>query len=356
MMKQFLVFRSKRFSLIYEKRSLVIFSVTFIIALLSIILSLSAGQKFIGFHRVLSAIFGTGSGGDKLIVNTIRLPRTLVAFFVGTSLGLSGTVLQGVVKNPLAAPNIIGITDSGSVGALIFLTLFTDPKNNALTTSIFYMPVFAFAGAFLAVILVYVLAFKKGVTPFRLILIGIAISGAAKALASVLIINGPVVFIKEAQLWITGTVYGTNWTHVKLISGWFVILFIVTMIFIRELNIQNLDDNIATGLGSKVEKNRFVLMVLSAAMSAGAVAVGGGISFVGLIAPHISRKLTNSSFENIAPLSTLIGGIIVVLSDTAARTLFFPLDLPVGIFTAGIGAPFFIYLLIRNQRTIRRGI
>jgi iron complex transport system permease protein len=354
-MSKFLVFRSKRFSFIYEKKSMAILLMTFSIAILSIILSLSTGQKFIGFERVLSAIFGAGSGGDKLIINTIRLPRTLVAFFVGASLGLSGAILQGVVKNPLAAPNIIGITDCGSVGALVFLTIFTDPKNNALTTSIFYMPVFAFAGAFLAVVLVYILAFKKGVTPFRLILIGVAISGAAKAVTSVLIINGPVVFIKEAQLWITGTVYGTNWTHVKLISSWFIILLIITMIFIRELNIQNLDDGIASGLGSKVEKNRFILMILSAALAAGAVAVGGGISFVGLIAPHIGRKLTNSSFENIAPLSTLIGGIIVVLSDIAARTLFFPLDLPVGIFTAGIGAPFFIYMLIRNQRAIRRG-
>lgn len=355
-MKKFLIFRGKKFSFIYEKRSMIILFITFIITLLSIVLSLSIGERFISFDRIIKAIFGMGSGGDRLIINTLRLPRTLVAFFVGASLGLSGAVLQGVVKNPLAAPNIIGITDSGSVGALIFLTLFTDPKNNSLTTSIFYMPVFAFIGAFSAVILVYVLAFKKGVNPFRLILIGIAISGAAKAITSVLIINGPVVFIKEAQLWIIGTVYGTNWTHVKLIGIWFVILFIITMIFIRELNIQNLDDGISYSLGSSVEKNRFILMVLSAAMAAGAVAVGGGISFVGLIAPHISRKLTNSSFENIVPLSTLVGGIIVVLSDMAARSLFFPLDLPVGIFTALIGAPFFIYLLIKNQRSLKRGI
>jgi iron complex transport system permease protein len=353
-MKKFLTFRNGKFSFIYEKRSMIILFISFVIALLSIILSLSIGQRYISIITVIKTVFGWGNGGDTLIINTLRLPRTLAAFFVGASLGLSGAVLQGVVKNPLAAPNIIGITDSGSVGALIFLTLFTDPKNNSLTTSIFYMPLFAFAGAFAAVLLVYVLAFKKGVTPFRLILIGIAVSGAAKAVTSILVINGPVVFIKEAQLWITGTVYGTNWTHVKLISIWFLVLFIITMIFTRELNIQNLDDGISTGLGSAVEKNRFILMVLSAALAAGAVAVGGGVSFVGLIAPHICRKLTNSSFENIVPLSALIGGIIVVLSDAAARTLFFPLDLPVGIFTAGIGAPFFIYLLIRNQRDLRR--
>ncbi|MBM7869935.1 iron complex transport system permease protein [Clostridium pascui] len=354
-MKKFLIFRKGNFSLIYEKRSALIVLITIILSLLSIIFSLSIGQKNLSFIEVIKILFDRNlTGGNSLIVNTIRLPRTLVAFLVGGSLGLSGAILQGVVKNPLAAPNIMGITDGGSVGALIFLTLFTDPKNNALTTSIFYMPIFAFAGAFLVVILVYLLSFKKGVTPYRLILIGIAIAGAAKALTSILIINGPVIFIKEAQLWITGTVYGTNWTHVKLLSLWFLALFLITMIYIRELNMQNLDDSISMGLGSLVEKNRFILMILSAALASGASAVGGGISFVGLIAPHISRKLTNSSFENIAPLSTLVGGIIVVLSDVAARTLFSPLDLPVGIFTAGIGAPFFIYLLIKNQDSLKR--
>ncbi|KGK85793.1 iron ABC transporter permease [Clostridium sp. HMP27] len=339
----------------YEKRSALIVLVTIILSLLSLIFSLSIGQKNLSFIEVIKILFDRNlTGGNSLIVNTIRLPRTLVAFLVGGSLGLSGAILQGVVKNPLAAPNIMGITDGGSVGALIFLTLFTDPKNNALTTSIFYMPIFAFAGAFLVVILVYFLSFKKGVTPYRLILIGIAIAGAAKALTSILIINGPVVFIKEAQLWITGTVYGTNWTHVKLLSIWFLALFLISMIYIRELNMQNLDDSISMGLGSLVEKNRFILMILSAALASGASAVGGGISFVGLIAPHISRKLTNSSFENITPLSTLVGGIIVILSDVAARTLFSPLDLPVGIFTAGIGAPFFIYLLIKNQSSLKR--
>lgn len=354
-MKKFLIFRKGNFSLIYEKRSALIVLITIILSLLSLIFSLSIGQKSLSFIEVIKILFDRNlTGGNSLIVNTIRLPRTLIAFLVGGSLGLSGAILQGVVKNPLAAPNIMGITDGGSVGALIFLTLFTDPKNNALTTSIFYMPIFAFAGAFLVVILVYFLSFKKGVTPYRLILIGIAIAGAAKALTSILIINGPVVFIKEAQLWITGTVYGTNWTHVKLLSIWFLALFLISMIYIRELNMQNLDDSISMGLGSLVEKNRFILMILSAALASGASAVGGGISFVGLIAPHISRKLTNSSFENITPLSTLVGGIIVVLSDVAARTLFSPLDLPVGIFTAGIGAPFFIYLLIKNQSSLKR--
>jgi iron complex transport system permease protein len=355
-MKKFLIIRKGNYSFIYEKKNLMIFLVVILVSILSLLFSLSVGQKYIPIIDVIKTLFGQGEGGNPLIINSIRLPRTLVAFLVGASLALSGSILQGVVKNPLAAPNIMGVTDSGSVGALIFLTLFTDPKNNSLTASIFYLPVFAFIGAFTAVLLVYIFAFKKGVTPFRLILVGIAVAGAAKALTSILIINGPVVFIKEAQVWITGTVYGTNWTHVKLLSIWLLVLLIITFIKIRELNVQNLHDEVSTGLGSLIEKNRFILMILSAALASGAVAVGGGIGFVGLIAPHITRKLTNFSFENIIPISPLIGGIIVVLSDVAARTLFFPLDIPVGVFTAGIGTPFFIYLLLRNQQALKRGI
>ncbi|WP_051541981.1 FecCD family ABC transporter permease [Clostridium lundense] len=352
-MNRFIVFRKGKLSFIYEKRSVFIIAIVLTLSVASILLSTSIGQKYIPIFKVIEVLLGNGEGGDSLIINTIRLPRTLGAFLVGASLGISGAILQGVVKNPLAAPNIIGITDSGSVGALVFLTLFTDPKNNSLTTSIFYMPVFAFVGALLSVMLIYFLAYKKGVTPYRLIFIGIAISGAAKALTSILIINGPVIFIKEAQLWITGTVYGTSWTNVKLLFIWLSCIYLITLIYIRELNVQSLDDSISTGLGNAVEKNRFILMILSAALASGAVAVGGGISFVGLIAPHICRKLTNSSFEYITPLSALIGGIIVVLSDIAARTLFFPLDLPVGIFTAAIGAPFFIYLLIKNHKSLK---
>lgn len=356
MMKRFLVFRKGNFSFIYERRNLIILLASIIAALFFILLSLSIGQIYIPVPDVIKAVFGIEKAGNSLIINSMRLPRTLVAFLVGASLGLAGSILQGVVKNPLADPGIMGIIDSGSVGALIFLTLFTDPKNNSLTVSIFYQPVFAFFSAFLAVLLVYFLAFKKGVTPYRLIMIGIAISGAAKAISSILIINGPVIFIKEAQTWITGTVYGANWTHFKLLGSWFFVLFIITLIFTRELNLQNLEDNVSKGLGSPIEKNRFLFMILSAALASGAVAIGGGIGFIGLIAPHISRKLTNSSFENIILLAPLIGGTITVISDLAAKTLFFPLDLPVGVFTASIGAPFFIYLLVKNQHSSKRRI
>lgn len=349
-MSEFLVFRRDNFSFLYEKKSLTVFLGLILLSVLSILLSLSIGQTNYSVIDVAKSLIGIGDPAKDFVIKSLRLPRTLVAFFVGSSLALSGAILQGMVKNPLASPDLIGITSGGSVGALVFLTLFTDPFNNSLTVSVFYMPVFTFLGAFLASILIYFTSFKNGVTPYRLILIGIAVSGAAKALTSILIINGPLIFIAESNIWVTGSVYGTNWDHFKLLFIWFSIFALVSIVFIRDLNVQNLDDSLAIGLGTPIERKRFLLLILSTTLACGAVAVGGGIGFVGLVAPHICKKLTNSSFENILPLSILVGGIIVVLSDLAARTLFAPLDIPVGVFTAGIGAPFFIYLLWSKRK------
>jgi iron complex transport system permease protein len=349
-MNEFLVFRREKFSFLYEKKSLTVFLSLMLVSILSILLSLSIGQTNYSIVDVAKSLIGIGDPTKDFIIKSLRLPRTLVAFLVGSSLALSGAILQGMVKNPLASPDLIGITSGGSVGALVFLTLFTNPFNNSLTVSIFYMPIFTFSGAFLASILIYFTSFKNGVTPYRLILVGIAVSGAAKALTSILILNGPLVFIAESNIWLTGSVYGTNWDHFTLLLIWFVVFSLISILFIRDLNIQNLDDSLAIGLGSPIEKKRFILLLLSTTLACGAVAVGGGIGFVGLVAPHICRKLTNSSFENILPQSVLVGGIIVVLSDLAARTLFAPLDIPVGVFTAGVGAPFFIYLLWSKRK------
>jgi len=349
-MNSFITFRKNKTSFIYEKRLILTFFILLIIAFLSILLSLSIGKTNFSITEIIKTLFGLGSKYNSLIINQFRLPRTLVGFLVGASLALSGGILQGISKNPLASPNLIGVVNGGSVGALIFLTMFLNTNDNSLTVSIFYMPIFALIGAFLIAFLIYITAFKNGVTPFRLILIGIAFSGAAKALTTILIINGPLVLVTEANLWLTGTVYGTNWLHVKLLLTWFLIFSIITIFFIKDLNVQNLDDNIAIGLGTNLNKKRLMFILLSTALASGAVAVGGGVSFVGLVGPHIARKLTNSSFENIMPLSILSGGIIVVLADILARTLFAPLDLPVGIFTASIGAPFFIFLLWKKQR------
>ena len=207
------------------------------------------------------------------------------------------------------------------------------------------MPLFAFIGAVTISLLIYIVSYNQELSPFRFILVGIGLSGAAKSITTLLILNGPPVLVYESNIWLMGTIYGTNWDYVRILSIWFFIFGTLSLLASRELNIQNLDDVVVVELGSDKKMKRFTLLMLSTALASGAVAIGGGIGFVGLLSPHIARKLTDSSFENFLPLSMLIGGIIVVLADLVARRILSPLDLPVGIFTAVIGAPFFIYLL-----------
>ncbi|MEW9095896.1 MAG: iron ABC transporter permease [Clostridiaceae bacterium] len=332
-----------------SKKTIKISEILLIITLLIMTLSLSIGEVMVNPLDVFKSILGMDTGFSSILVMNIRLPRILVAFFVGASLALSGAILQGVVKNNLASPNILGIVDGGAVGALVFLTIFIDPKNNSLTTSILYMPLFTFAFSFLALMFIFFICGKSASTN-KLIIIGIGVSAIFKALTNILIINGPVVFIKEATTWITGTIYGANWTHAMLITVIFFAFTIMALIFIKELNLHQLEDEVITVLGSNVHKSRLILLCISAGLTAGAVTIGGGIAFVGLIAPHIARKLVDSKFENLIPLSILIGGIITLLADFASKWLFYPQDLPIGIFTASIGAPYFIYLLIKNRK------
>lgn len=349
-MKQYLYIRSRFYSNLFHKKSIMVFIIVFLFALCSIILSLSIGEVRYNFIHVIKIIFGQGDDFSKLVIFGLRMPRVLGAFLVGASLATSGVLLQGVSKNPLADPNILGIVNGGAVGALVFLTLFTDPKSNSLTVSIFYMPFAVMVGAIIITFFIYIIAFKDGVTPFRLILVGIAMSGAARAIVTLLIVNGQMIFISKANLWLTGTLNGTNWIHVKLLGIWLLVWSLVTFPFMKDLNALVFDDSLTIGIGVSVKKKRGIILFLSTALASGAIAVGGGIGFVGLMAPHISRKLGNKSYESIFITSIFIGGITVVLADLVARTILSPLELPAGIFTAVIGAPFFIYLLWNNQK------
>lgn len=337
-----------------SKKTIKLTVALFIVTILIFIFSLCIGEVMVSPLDAIKSMVGIDTGFSSILVINIRLPRIIVAFFVGASLSLSGAILQGVVKNDLASPDILGVVNGGAVGALVFLTIFTDPKNNSLTTSILYMPVFTFVFSFVALLAILLINGKSSSTG-KLVIIGIGVSAIFKAITNILIVNGPVIFIKEATTWITGSIYGVNWTHAVLIMIIFSIFTVLAIIFIIDLNLHQLDDEVIVVLGNNLHKSRLILLGISAALSAGAVTIGGGISFVGLIGPHIARKLVDSKFENIIPLSIFVGGIITMLADFASKWLFYPQDLPIGIFTAFIGAPYFIYLLIKRRKSYGRG-
>jgi iron complex transport system permease protein len=212
-----------------------------------------------------------------------------------------------------------------------------------------WLPLWAIVGGALAAFLIYGLAWKRGVTPLRLVLVGIGLSSALSALTSVMLIASPLVIANQALTWLTGSVYGASWSSVRILLPWTIAGLAAAFILARQVNVQELGDEVAAGLGTRIQHNRFLLLALCVALAGSAVAMAGGIAFIGLMAPHLARKLVGPAFGGVLPASALIGGVLVLLADLAGRTVFAPNEVPAGVFTAAIGAPFFLYLLHKRR-------
>lgn len=335
-------------SLLLDQRAVWINAIFVFLLLITFLVSTGMGEQFLQPWRVLTVLLGQGDDFEQLIVHSFRLPRILISVLVGMSLAAAGAILQAVVRNPLASPDIIGITGGASVAVVLFLTLFTD-RSNTLTVSIQWLPLSAFIGAAIVTFLLYLLAWKDGLSPTRLVLIGVGLWALMKSLTTLFMILGPIHQASQANVWITGSVYGSSWQNVWVLAPITLTLLLVVLIMIRHVNIQELGEGIAVGAGANVQKQRFLLLLISAALAGSAVAFGGGIGFVGLMAPHIARRLVGSSFGALLPLSAVIGAILVLLADSIGRTFFLPVEVPAGVFTAALGAPYFIYLLYRQR-------
>jgi len=307
------------------------------------IISVCLGDMYISPFQVIQSFTGKGSEAHTMIIEMLRLPRITTALLVGASLAVAGSILQGVVRNPMASPEILGVTGGASAAAIAFLTFA------AGTVSIRWLPVSALAGAGAVSLVLYVFAWKRGVTSMRLILIGVGMSALMSGVTTMMIVFNPKNDAGQAYTWLTGSVYAANWENVLLLLPWTAILLPLTMLMTRHVNIAQLGDDIATSSGSRVQLNRFILLMFSVALAGSAVSVGGAIGFVGLLAPHMARKLVGANFRRVMPVSALLGAIIVMLADLIGRTAFIPLDVPAGVFTAAIGAPFFIYLLYARR-------
>jgi len=340
-------FRKGIISFLVDKKAIIVATILFLLTILLFLVSTGMGDMKISLIEVINVLLGKGEKMHVLVIQSFRLPRIIIAVLVGTALAIAGGILQGIVRNPLASPDILGITGGASVAVVLFLAIFSD-KNNALTVSIKWMPLAAFIGATVVAFLIYTLAWDHGVSPIKLVLVGIGLFALTQAITTLLMILGPIYQASQANIWLTGTVYGSNWENVKVLAPWTLILLIITFVSSRHLNIQELGDAVATGVGSRVNRQRFILLLLSTGLTGGAVAFAGGIGFVGLLAPHIARRLVGSAFGALLPVSALIGAILVMLADLIGRTMFGATEIPAGVFTAAIGAPYFIYLLFKN--------
>ncbi|MFX3625647.1 MAG: FecCD family ABC transporter permease [Ectobacillus sp.] len=336
-------------SFLVDKKALLTLGSLLIVTITLFFISAGMGEMKISPWRVFQAMIGQGSESDTLIIMSFRMPRIIVAILAGMALAAAGGILQGLIRNSLASPEILGITGGAGVAVVLFLAVFSD-RSGSLTISIEWLPLGAFTGAAITAFLIYILARKNGgVPPLRLVLIGIGVSALTKALTTLFMILGPIHQASQANIWLTGTVYGSSWKHIQLLAPWTLILIAIAWISARKLNVQELGDELAIGLGSHVQRQRLFLLLLCTALVGGAVAFAGGIAFVGLMAPHIARRLVGSAFGALLPVAALIGALLVLLADLIGRTAFSPLEVPAGVFTAAIGAPYFIYLLFRTR-------
>lgn len=317
---------------------LLVFILLFI---LSFFISLSNGAVKIPVDEIINAIFSKEDNINRQVIWNVRLPRTIVAGLVGVCLSLSGAILQGVMRNPLAGPNIIGVSAGGGLAALILLVLFPE---------FYYLaPIGAFIGALLATLFIYILAWKEGALPTRLILAGVAVSSLLNAGINALMTFYPD-RVAGVISFMVGGLSATTWIQVKMILPYAILGTILVLLLPTKLNVLMLGDEIATGLGLNVERTRFIFIILSSLLAGAAVSVVGLLGFVGLMVPHIARLFIGSDYRYLFPGAIFLGGTVVMLCDTVARVLFSPMEIPVGIIMSALGAPFFLFLLRKKEK------
>lgn len=310
------------------------------ILLICVVLAFFLGNM-IGTMRIEPGQIFRVIAGDRLttqgrVIWNIRLPRMILAGLVGINLALAGAILQGVMKNPLADPGIIGISSGAGLFGIFILVIF--PQYLKL------VPVAAFCGALLAAFIIYSLAWKGGIEPTRIILAGVAVSALFGAG-----ISATLVFFSDrvhgALTFMNGSLSSRSWPEVATIFPYTATGLLVALLLSNKMNILVLGDDTARGLGLNVEATRLGFTALAALLAASAVSVVGLLGFVGLIVPHSIRLILGNDYKYLFPASALLGAALVMLSDTFARTVFSPTEIPVGIVMAVLGVPFFLYLL-----------
>ncbi|ABW19862.1 transport system permease protein [Alkaliphilus oremlandii OhILAs] len=296
----------------------------------------SKGTIEIDIQRILEVMMQDDGSTERMVIWNIRLPRMILAGLVGINLALSGAILQGVMRNPLADPSIIGISSGAGLFGIAILVAFPQYQQ--------FVIIAAFFGAMLAAFIIYALAWRSGIQTVRIVLAGVAVSALFGAG-----ISGTLVLysdrVQGALTFMNGSLSARSWPEVQTILPYTIGGTILALIFAQKLNILLLGDEIARGIGLNVEATRLGFTALAAILAASAVSVVGLLGFVGLIVPHTIRMIVGSNYKYMLPASALFGAGLVMLSDTFARTIFSPSEIPVGIVMAVLGVPFFLYLL-----------
>ena len=309
--------------------------------------SINAGYTDLTVTDVVRILFGGGTQKERLILFDFRLVRIVLAVMVGAGLSVSGAVFQTISKNDLASPDLLGVSAGAGIAVLIYTYFVPD----GWADGIFALPFVALFGAVLAALLIYSLAHRKdqAISPMRLILIGISVAAGINAADMIITTRLSPEKFATVNTWMIGSVYGNTWKHVLALLPWLLIILPVLIYRARDLNLLRLSDGVAIGLGSPLKRHRFVYLMIAVALAAACVSIGGTIGFVGLICPHIARKLVGPNHQYCIPIAALMGAILLLAADLVARTVIAPGELLLGIVVSLVGAPYFLYILITSK-------
>ncbi|MGM9539232.1 FecCD family ABC transporter permease [Anaerovibrio sp.] len=306
----------------------------------ALLLGVSFGIADLTWQELYTGLLGGAQSDNYRIVQLIRMPRVLCGALAGINLALAGCILQGILRNPLADPGIIGVTAGAGLFAMVIMIVL--PEMTRL------VPVAAFGGAMVAVMIVFALSWQRGIQPLRMILAGVAVAaffGGAQTALMVFFSDR----VQGAINWLAGGFQGASWNHVSMILPYTLAGIGAACFSSRWLNALQLGEETARSIGVRVERVRLLLLVLAALLAASAVSVAGMLGFVGLVVPHMVRLVTGSDFDYLLPCSAIWGAAFIALTDSVARLAFAPVEIPVGVFMSFFGAPFFLYLLKKGM-------
>ena len=332
----------------HQGRRFAMWAIGLLVALaLMFVVHLGTGFSEFSYMDLVRIIAGYGTEWQERIVFDFRMVRSVLAICIGAGLALSGTIFQTITRNELASPSVLGV--NAGAGVAVMLYVYFEPAN-AITT-IWKAPLFAIIGGGLAALLIFRMSYRKGrsLSPMTLILNGIALSAGIHAVQMVTMVTLSPDKFNQINTWLIGTIFGNSWNHVMVLAPIVAIGAIALYCYSTKLNVLNLNEETAIGLGARITKERVTFLCIAVAIAASCIAVGGSIGFIGLVAPHIARRLVGVNHHYYLPVTLLLGALLLLSADWLGQVIIAPDEMLVGIIVALVGAPYFLYVLARTR-------
>ncbi|ASA26200.1 FecCD family ABC transporter permease [Paenibacillus donghaensis] len=328
-------------------KSLGIIAVLTVLLIAVAVISMNVGKMNLSPAEVFRVVTGGGTAKQNLIVYELRLPRIVLAVLVGFGLSISGCIMQSLLKNELASPGSLGTSSGAGLFVLFYISSFAGSGG----VSPLLLPLLAFVGGLSSAILIFLVAYRRGreISPTNLILTGVAMSSGYGALSLMLTLKLEEKKYDFALRWQAGNLWGDEWKYIMVLLPWVVLIGLYVFYKSRTLNTLNLGNQTASGLGVAIKREFLGLALAAVALASGSVALGGNFFFVGMISPHIARRLVGSNHKLLLPATALVGALIIVVADTLTRSISFGADVPTGIVITILVTPYFLYLLSKTN-------